>query len=91
MMSPVIRIPEDLYSRLEQHAKGFDTPANAIETLLNQLEGIDSRVSNIVPALDATKKRDTTKYSFNNHQNGKAKLVLAVVKDYVFSNPVITF
>lgn len=90
-MSPVIRVPDDLYSRLEQHAKGFDTPANVIETLLNHFEGIDPKTSNTAPAQDVTKKRDTTKYSFKNHQHGKGKLVLAVIKDYVHRNPRGTF
>ena len=90
-MSPVIRIPKDLYSRLEQHAKGFDTPANVIETLLNHFEGVDTETSNTPSAQDVTKKRDTTKYSFKNHQYGKGKLVLAVIKDFVASNPKTTF
>jgi len=90
-MSPVIRIPDDLYSRLAQHAEGFDTPANVIETMLNHFEGIEPKTSNTTLAQDVSKKRDTTKYSFKNHQYGKSKLVLAVVKDYVASNPGVTF
>jgi hypothetical protein len=37
-MSQVIRIPEHLYARLEEHAHGFDTPANVIERILNYYE-----------------------------------------------------
>lgn len=37
-MPPVIRIPESLYSRLEKHAQGFDTPTNVIERLLEYYE-----------------------------------------------------
>lgn len=33
-MAPVIRIPDNLYKRLETKAKGFVTPANIIEELL---------------------------------------------------------
>jgi len=40
-MSQVIRIPESIYTRLSRHAKGFDTPANVIERLLNHYEGSD--------------------------------------------------
>jgi len=40
-MSQVIRIPTSIFSRLEQHAVGFDTPANVIERLLNHFEGVD--------------------------------------------------
>ncbi len=90
-MSPVIRIPEDLYSRLENHAKGFDTPANVIETLLNHFEGVDQNAPNNTSAQVSSKKRDTTKYSFKNNQFGKGKLVLAVVKDYVENHPDTTY
>jgi len=37
-MSQVIRVPESLYNRLEEHAHGFDTPANVIEKILNFYE-----------------------------------------------------
>jgi hypothetical protein len=40
-MSQVIRISNDLYKRLEEHATGFDTPSNVIERVLNFYEGID--------------------------------------------------
>ena len=39
-MSPVIRISDNLYQRLEAYASGFDTPANVIETILNKYEGV---------------------------------------------------
>ncbi|MBU1404017.1 MAG: hypothetical protein KKE83_01390 [Proteobacteria bacterium] len=38
-MSQVIRIPENLFKRLEKHAQGFDTPANVIEKILTYYEG----------------------------------------------------
>ena len=41
-MSQTIRIPGTLFQRLEQHAKGFDTPAGVIERLLNYYESQDS-------------------------------------------------
>ncbi len=37
-MSQVIRISESIYSRLEAHVQGFDTPANVIERLLDFYE-----------------------------------------------------
>jgi hypothetical protein len=37
-MSQVIRIPSDIYKRLEAYAVGFDTPAGVIERLLNFYE-----------------------------------------------------
>ncbi|MFV1977452.1 MAG: hypothetical protein ACC651_17050 [Candidatus Scalindua sp.] len=42
-MSPVIRITPEVYSRLEKHAVGFDTPANVIEKLLNHFEGKENK------------------------------------------------
>ena len=38
IMSQVVRIPTNIYSRLEKHARGFDTPVNVIERLLNHYE-----------------------------------------------------
>jgi hypothetical protein len=38
IMSQVVRIPANIYSRLERHARGFDTPVNVIERLLNHYE-----------------------------------------------------
>lgn len=37
-MSQVVRIPANIYTRLASHAKGFDTPINVIERLLNHYE-----------------------------------------------------
>ena len=37
-MSPVVRIPETSYKRLESHAIGFDTPSNVIDRLLDFFE-----------------------------------------------------
>jgi predicted CopG family antitoxin len=37
-MSSTIRIPGDLYKRLESHAKGFDSPVSVIERLLDHYE-----------------------------------------------------
>ena len=48
---PIIRISDNLHKRLENHAVGFDTPANVIERLLNQIEGID--------VLEENKKQET--------------------------------
>jgi hypothetical protein len=42
VMSPVIRISDNLHKRLEKHAVGFDTPASVIERLLNKIEGVDN-------------------------------------------------
>jgi hypothetical protein len=41
-MAPVIRVSGTLFSRLECHAEGFDTPAAVIERILNVYEGVDA-------------------------------------------------
>jgi len=40
-MCPVIRLSDDLYQRLAQHAVGFETPPKTIERILNQMEGVE--------------------------------------------------
>tara|TARA_R110002110_G_scaffold301156_1_gene515233 strand:+ start:195836 stop:196222 length:387 start_codon:yes stop_codon:yes gene_type:complete len=41
-MPPVIRLSDELYHRLAAYAEGFDTPANVIERILNEKEGVES-------------------------------------------------
>ncbi len=88
-MSQVIRIPSDVYARLEQHAEGFDTPANVIERLLNHYEGNSqaSSTKKLVPR--SSNGKDKTKYHFNEQIYGKGRLVLAVVEKYVSEHPDI--
>jgi hypothetical protein len=40
-MSPVIRISDELFTRLEKYAVGFDTPSAVIERLLDEHENIE--------------------------------------------------
>jgi len=89
-MSKTIRIPAGLYSRLEQHAKGFDTPASTIERILNAYEGVSPQEAEAVSA-SVTREKDKTKYLFNGSKYGKGRLVLAVVKQYVADNPDTSF
>lgn len=90
-MASVIRIPANIYERLENLAQGFDTPANVIEKLLNHYEKCDQSISEPPQHPVARSRRDTTKYLFNSQTYGKGRLVLAVVKDYVARNPQISF
>lgn len=87
-MSPVIRVSDDLFARLESHAQGFDSPANVIERLLNSFEGIED---NAPTAGQSSKKRDKTKYLFEGEVYGKGRLVLAIVKKFVADNKKTTF
>ena len=89
-MGNVIRIPSEIYSRLEGHAEGFDTPANVIEKLLDHYEGIvhdPTRKS----SYKSPQPRDLTKFSFNGKSYGKGKLVQAIVEEYVSNHPEISF
>jgi hypothetical protein len=38
---PPVDIPQDLFKRLEKHARGFDTPANVISRAVDALERVD--------------------------------------------------
>lgn len=40
-MSPVIRVPDELYRKLEKLAVGFDTPTSVIERLVNLHGNLD--------------------------------------------------
>ncbi len=87
-MSKVIRIPSGLFSRLEAHAKGFDTPANVIEKILNHYEGIqESSGKSTKPSPSG---RDNTQYLFQGRTYGKGRLVLAVIKNYAENHPHIS-
>ena len=41
-MCPVVKISTGTYSRLEKHARGFDSPSNVIDRILDHYEGIES-------------------------------------------------
>ena len=84
-MSPVIRVSDELYDRLAEHAEGFDSPSNVIEKLLDEIEGVE-RPSSLHHEYDQT-GRDMTKYSFNGQTYGKGRLVLAVISEFVRQRP----
>ena len=85
-MSPVIRLPADIYKRLECHAAGFDTPAKVIEKLLNHYEGV-SPEQVLKSVSKRSLKRHTKKYVFNGLSYGKGRLVLAVIQAYMTDHP----
>jgi hypothetical protein len=88
-MSPVIRVSENLYNRLAEHAEGFDSPANVIEKLLGQVDGKDpGAASHGKPDESA---RDRTKYLFNGKSYGKGRLVLAVISEFVRQRPSMSY
>ncbi|WP_423907357.1 hypothetical protein [Candidatus Spongiihabitans sp.] len=84
------------YARLEKHVKGFESPDNVVERLLDHYEGVDAtrrsgRDFESGPQSRPTRRYDYTKYIFNDTRYGKSRLVLAVVKKYVEENPGISF
>jgi len=83
-MSPTVRISKQLYSRLEKHARGFDTPEQVIERLLDEKQTENKQQETAVDRPEKPKrKRDVSKYLFNGHEYGKGRLVLAVVQEFV--------
>jgi len=90
-MSKIIRIPADVYMRLEKHAHGFDSPANVIERLLNSYEGISTEEVAPDTGTSAKRKRDKTKYLFEGSLYSKNRLVLAVIQKYVSDHSDLNF
>jgi hypothetical protein len=56
-MCPVIRISDELFTRLESYAIGFDTPSSVIERLLDEHENIDE---NSIDKTDSSKSKSET-------------------------------
>jgi hypothetical protein len=86
----MIRLPSEVYKRLEKHATGFDTPLNVIVKLLDMVEGVESGPAATAPDLEFA-ERDFTKYVFEGRKLGKSRLVLAVVTSFVRANDSVTF
>lgn len=63
-MSQVIRIPSELYKRLEKHAVGFASPASVIERLLDYYEstGLDVLPVTDLPAEELPTKVNVVLY-----------------------------
>ena len=91
-MPETIKVPSTLYARLSKHARGFDTPANVIEMLLNVYEGVrpDSVHDEAIEVSESNSKK-YEKYIFEGQEYGKGRLVLAVVKAHVKAHPSMTF
>ena len=70
-MSQVIRIPETLYQRLENHAHGFDTPANVIEKILNFYESTCSEATEITKEHQKSTIEPPSNLEINYHPGGK--------------------
>jgi hypothetical protein len=64
-MSPVIRISNSTYKKLESLAKGFDTPGNVIERLLDFFEKSSLSKNDLATEKPSEKKkRQPVKYSW---------------------------
>ncbi len=55
---PVIRVSDELFSRLEAYAVGFDTPSAVIERLLNEHENKAKNTETVKPVNKITKIHD---------------------------------
>lgn len=87
-----ICISEYTYNRLAKYAYGFMTPSDAIDSVLDLLEGKESEQNNkIIEGTKSSDGRDFTKYTFNNSIYSKSKLVHAVISQYVEDYPETTF
>jgi hypothetical protein len=86
-MSPVIRIPEHIYKRLESKAEGFDTPASVIERLLNFYdegntvkEEAASRETEATPQITTTEQADFEKLSPRKQGARRREVFLNLLK-----------
>lgn len=92
MSKITIEISIATFERLKEYVEDFgDTPDNVIDRLINRVEGVLPRDDFKLPEPQLDEGKDYTKYIFNNHQYGKGRLVLAVVKEYVSSYPNTSF
>jgi hypothetical protein len=87
-MFKTIEIPLALYDRLAKHARGFDTPANVVEMLLDSFERSRPKLSDGPPTLPTSRKYE--KYVFEGKEYGKGRLVLAIITAHVKAHPAIT-
>ena len=92
-MPEIIKLSSTLYARLAKHARGFDTPANVIEMLLNAYEGSSSEQTQeeFSEAIESASQKKYEKYIFEGQEYGKGRLVLAVITAYVKAHPDMTF
>jgi len=68
-MSQVIKIDEQLYQRLSTHVKGFETPSQVINKILDFYEKEHNRESNSVEnMIDRYEKENNTPSDSSNHR-----------------------
>lgn len=92
-----IRLPAELYTRLAKHARGFDTPAEVIERMVDfyeenagdEVEKVEASDVALAPAADSPSKK-YDKYVFEGIEYGKGRLVLAVITAHVKAHPGIS-
>ncbi len=91
-MPETIKVSSTIYDRLAKHARGFDTPANVIEMLLNAYEGVSPDSTHDVSSETAdSPSRKYEKYIFEGQEYGKGRLVLAIITAHVRTHPNTTF
>jgi hypothetical protein len=74
-MSPSINISANLYARLEGQARGFDTPANVIERLLEHYERCDTELE---PFLDESHINQAIRSTDNSVSEWKKCIEIAL-------------
>lgn len=86
-MSQVIRIPDNLYKRLEKHASGFDTPANVIERVLDAYEEVREKEGHSESSvLTSQARKPATKLEieyFADSEEGFKKKLLSTKVAYI--------
>ena len=68
-MPPVVRISDEVYSRLEQLAVGFDSPSSVIERILDHYERRSNKADNEEHSLrPASTARETSSRLYSNSE-----------------------
>lgn len=79
-MTPTIEITKDVYSRLEKHVVGFETPSNVISRLIDSFEKKENAIS--LPSYqDSTRKKDARLFSNKDIQQRISSIAESITED----------
>lgn len=84
LMDKTIRIPNELYRRLESHASGFDTPSNVISRILDMHESVHGKPADRDdPAADRNLATESSVATDTSERNTNIQLTIDLDIVYV--------
>lgn len=78
-MAPTIEITKKVYTRLEKHVVGFDTPSNVISRLIDSFEKTEHTKSSS-PYKGTTRKKDNRLFSNKEIQQRISSIAQSITK-----------